>query len=73
MGIIFKTFLDFHTKIPSSTYKNAKAAFSKREYQSNDGNPKYAHIILAVDREKLSEEKSVLVKKIGRASILDVI
>ena len=50
-------------KSPSSPYNNTKAVFYKREYQSNSGNLAHAHIILAVDIEKLSEEENVFVKK----------
>ena len=52
-------------KSPSSPYKNVKAVFSRREYQYNFGNIAHAHIILAIDREKQSEEASVFVRKIG--------
>ena len=50
-------------KSPSSPYKNVKTVFYIREYQSNSGNLAHAHIILAVDIEKLSEEEMFLLKK----------
>ena len=52
-------------KSPSSPYNNAKEVFDRREYQSNSGNLAHAHIILAVDIEKLSEEENVFVKKLA--------
>ena len=54
---VLKLFLDFITKSPISPYKNVKAVFSISEYQSNFVNIAHAHIILAVDWEKLSEEE----------------
>ena len=60
---VSKRFIDFFIKSPSSLYKNVKVVFYRREYQSNSGNLAHAHIILAVDIEKLSEEENVYVKK----------
>ena len=47
--------------------------FSRREYQSNSGNQAHARISLAVYWEKLSEEESVFVKKLGWDSVFGVI
>ena len=58
---VSKRFLDFLTKIPSSSYKNKKAVFSRREYQSNSVNILNFHIILVVGWEKLSEEGNFFV------------
>ena len=68
-----KIFLGFITKISSGPYKNMKAVFSRSKYQSNYGNLARANIILAIYWQKISKEKSVLVGKIGRASVFDVI
>ena len=57
---VSKLFPDFLKKIPRSQYKNMKAVFSRRDYQSNSGNLVHAHIIIAVDWDKLSEEESFL-------------
>ena len=56
---VSKRFIDFFIKSPSSLYKNVRAVISRRGYQSNYGNLENAHIILAVDLEKLSEVESV--------------
>ena len=62
MGIIFKTISRLSHKILISPYKNVKSVFSRREYQPKSGNLAHAHIILAVDWEKLSEKGTVSVK-----------
>ena len=70
---VSKLFLDFLTKSPHSPYKNVKALFSRREYQSNSGNLAHAHIILAVDWDQLDDNQRHFVKNLGRASVFDTV
>ena len=70
---VSKLFLYFITKSTTSPHKNVKAVFYRRKYQWNSGNISHAHIILAVDFKKLSEEESVFVKRLGQGSVFDVI
>ena len=70
---VSKLFLDFLTTSTNSPYKNVKATFSRREYQSNSGNLAHAHIILAVNWLKLTEEQKVFVENLAKCSIFDVV
>jgi predicted GIY-YIG superfamily endonuclease len=70
---VSKLFLDFLTGNPNSPYKNVKATFSRREYQSNSGNLGHAHIILAINWDRLTDEECEFVKNLARGSIFDVV
>ena len=70
---VSKIFLDFLTQSKNSPYKNAKATFSRREYQSNSGNLAHSHIILAINWERLIIEEREFVENLARGSVFDVV
>ena len=69
---VSKLFLDFITSSPNSPYKNIKATFARREYQSNSGNLAHSHIILAVNWEELSSEERQFVENLANGSVFYV-
>ena len=68
-----KIFLDYLTQSKNSPYRNVKATFSRREYQSNSGNLSHAHIIIAVNWDALTVEERDFVNNLARGSVYDVV
>lgn len=70
---VCQLFLSYLRKSPSSPYQKVLSIFSRNEYQSLVGNLSHIHLILEVDRKKMTSEQRKFVDDLCRCSILDIV
>ena len=68
-----KHILLLHLKHHITVLGTSVAIFSRDEYQKDDGNLNHNHLILAIDKEKITTESENCIQNLIRTSVLEVI
>ena len=69
---VWKLFLNYLRKIPSSPYRNMLSIFTRNECPKEVKNISHAHLMLQMYWKFLNESHKSFVKDLIRASILDI-